>query len=181
MNGAFPGPTIEANWGDYIEVTVHNALPNEGTSIHWHGLLQHETPYYDGVPGTQQCPIAPGTSFTYKFKAGTYNEVFDVSSQVINMYTDLYGTSFWHSHYSAQYTGGILGAMVIYGPDENADYDDDLGPIIVNDWYHTDYYTIIEQVMAPISKGLGPPVSNNNLINGKMNVLLLLSTIYVDV
>ena len=97
VNGAFPGPTIEANWGDYIEVTVTNGIADEGTSMHWHGLLQTETPYYDGVPSVQQCPIAPGKSFTYRFRA------------------DLYGSSFWHSHYSAQYTDGVFGAMIIYG------------------------------------------------------------------
>lgn len=42
INGAFPGPTIEANWGDTIQVTVHNNL-KEGTSLHWHGLLQQNT------------------------------------------------------------------------------------------------------------------------------------------
>jgi hypothetical protein len=53
VNGAFPGPTIEANWGDNIQVTVTNNIvgPEEGTSIHWHGLLQTGTPYEDGVPG----------------------------------------------------------------------------------------------------------------------------------
>ena len=60
--------------------------------------------------------------------------------------------------------------MVIYGPHDNADYDEDLGPILLNDWYHEDYYDIIEQIMAPASKGFGPPVSTNNLIQGKMNV-----------
>lgn len=37
-NGAFPGPLIEANWGDWIEVSVTNGLTGEfqeGTSIHW--------------------------------------------------------------------------------------------------------------------------------------------------
>jgi FtsP/CotA-like multicopper oxidase with cupredoxin domain len=29
--------------GNRIQVTVHNALPDEGTSIHWHGLLQNGT------------------------------------------------------------------------------------------------------------------------------------------
>nr|AAY33970.1 laccase I [Neohortaea acidophila] len=135
VNGGYPGPTIEANWGDYFEISVVNALPNEGTSIHWHGLIQHETPYMDGVPGIVQCPIAPGGNFTYRFRA------------------DLYGTSFYHSHYSAQYTGGIYGAMIIHGPTENAQYDEDIGPVLLNDWYH-----------------LPPPQSNNNLINGKMNV-----------
>lgn len=52
--------------------------------MHWHGLLQTASPYMDGVPAVDQCPIAPGTSFTYMFRA------------------DLYGTSWWHSHYSKQ-------------------------------------------------------------------------------
>jgi hypothetical protein len=39
----------------------------------------------DGIPGVQQCPIPSGKSFTYTFTA------------------DLYGTSWYHSHYSAQY------------------------------------------------------------------------------
>jgi hypothetical protein len=53
VNGAFPGPTIEANWGDTIQVKVTNNIvgPEEGTSIHWHGLLQTGTPFEDGVPG----------------------------------------------------------------------------------------------------------------------------------
>jgi FtsP/CotA-like multicopper oxidase with cupredoxin domain len=91
INGQFPGPLIEANWGDTIQVTLHNQItgPEEGTSFHWHGLLQKETPWYDGVPAVQQCPVAPGASFTYQFKA------------------DLYGTSWYHSHYSAQYAGRL--------------------------------------------------------------------------
>lgn len=87
-----------------------------------------------------------------------------------NANADLYGTSFYHSHYSAQYTGGIIGAMIIYGPHDNVDYDEDLGPVILEDWYHEDYYDLVEQVMAPASEGLLPPESTNNLINGKMNV-----------
>lgn len=151
VNGQFPGPTIEANWGDWIEVTVHNDLASEGTALHWHGLLQQETPWFDGVPGIDMCPIAPGSTFTYRFRA------------------DLYGSSWWHSHYSAQYASGILGAMIIYGPHDNAEYDEDLGPVLLTDWYHQPYYELVEQVMAPAAEGLLPPVSNNNLINGKMN------------
>jgi FtsP/CotA-like multicopper oxidase with cupredoxin domain len=68
VNNQFPGPLIEANWGDWIQVTVTNNLPadsvdqGEGTALHWHGFVQHETPYYDGVPSVQQCPIAPSKS-----------------------------------------------------------------------------------------------------------------------
>ncbi|KAI0803786.1 multicopper oxidase-domain-containing protein [Xylaria sp. FL0064] len=151
VNGQFPGPLIEANWGDYIEVTVHNNIvsgPPEGTAIHWHGFLQSGTPWEDGTPGVSQCPVAPGKSTKYKMRA------------------ELYGTSWYHSHYSAQYSGGLFGPIVVYGP-RNVQYDVDLGPIMVNDWWHEDYYTTVEKVMAP---GFGGRIySDNNLINGRMN------------
>ena len=158
VNGAYPGvslldgiglilgsadehqPTIEANWGDTIQVTVHNEItgPEEGTAIHWHGLLQKATPWFDGVPSVQQCPIAPGKSFTYSFVA------------------DLYGTSWWHSHYSAQYVGGLHGPMIIHGP-KNVPYDIDVGPVFITDYYHTDYFTLVEGVVGTdVSIGRGP-------------------------
>lgn len=115
VNGAYPGPLLEANWGDTIVVKVHNNItaPEEGTAIHWHGFLQHETPWEDGAPGISQCPIAPRTSYTYEFIAS------------------LYGTSWYHAHYSAQYSGGVLGPIVIHGPTQ-AEYDVDLGPILLS-------------------------------------------------
>lgn len=45
---------------------------------------------------------------------------------------DLYGTSWYHSHYSAQYAGGLFGPMIIHGP-SNYDYDIDLGPVLLSD------------------------------------------------
>ena len=124
INGQYPGPLIEANWGDTIQVTLHNNIsgPEEGTSFHWHGILQTATPWYDGVPSVQQCPIAPGASFTYSFIA------------------DLYGTSWYHSHYSAQYAGGLHGPMIIHGP-QNMPYDIDIGPVFLNDWNHEYVYS----------------------------------------
>ena len=151
LNGQFPGPTIEANWGDMITVRVHNAItgPEEGTALHWHGLLQTGTPWEDGVPAVSQCPIAPGKSLTYRFKA------------------DLYGTSWYHSHYSAQYAGGLIGPMIIYGP-RSAAYDIDLGPILLTDYYHKSYYDIVEEIMGTDLTKIAPR-SDNNLINGKMD------------
>ena len=66
INGQFPGPTLEANWGDTISVTVHNRIvgPEEGTGIHFHGLRQKGTPWMDGVPSVSACPIVPGENFT---------------------------------------------------------------------------------------------------------------------
>lgn len=55
INGQFPGPLIEANWGDTVEVTVHNNIvdPGEPTSMHWHGLLQRESQWADGAVGVR--------------------------------------------------------------------------------------------------------------------------------
>ncbi|KUJ12474.1 uncharacterized protein LY89DRAFT_756956 [Mollisia scopiformis] len=151
INGQFPGPLIEANWGDTIQVTVHNAIdsPEEGTSLHWHGILQKNSQWMDGVPGVQQCPIPPGGSFTYTFLA------------------DLYGTSWYHSHYSAQYAGGAVGPMIIHGP-TTVPYDIDKGPIILSDWFHRDYFSIVEDVVGTDISKVGP-TSDNNLIQGRNN------------
>lgn len=151
VNGAFPGPLIEANWGDTIQVTLHNNItsPDEGTALHWHGFLQHGTPWEDGVPAVSQCPVPPGKSFTYQFDA------------------TLYGSSWYHSHYSGQYAGGLVGPMVIHGP-KSRDYDIDLGPVMLTDWYHKPYFELVQQTMSTVpGEHIFP--SDNNLINGKMH------------
>jgi FtsP/CotA-like multicopper oxidase with cupredoxin domain len=96
-------------------------------------------------------PYSPGASFTYRFKA------------------DMYGTSWYHSHYSAQYTAGVYGAMVIHGP-KHAPYDIDLGPVILGDYYHRDYFDVLEDVAGPSQDfTVYVPASDNSLINGKNN------------
>ena len=150
INNQFPGPLIQANFGDTIVVNVNNRItgPEEGTSLHWHGILQTGSQWEDGVPAVQQCPIPPGKSLQYTFKA------------------DLYGTSWYHSHYSAQYASGLFGPMVIYGP-KNVEYDIDLGPVMLSDYYHKQYFDIVADVMGTDASSTIPK-SDNNLINGKM-------------
>lgn len=119
----------------------------EGTSIHWHGFLQKNTQYMDGVPGYGQCPIAPEGEFTYRFRAS------------------LYGSTWYHSHYSAQYGSGMVGPIVVYGP-KNMDYDVDLGPVMVMDWYHQNYKDQIDGLFQPIPNAIVPR-ADSNTINGK--------------
>lgn len=151
INGQFPGPTIEANFGDTIQVTVHNnvSTPEEGVAMHWHGMLQKGTPWEDGAPAITQCPIPTGQSFTYQFIAQPY------------------GTSWYHSHYSAQYGAGLIGPMVIHGP-HDYHYDTDVGPILLSDWNHEDYYSLVEITMSN-DTDKAPVRAANNLINGKNN------------
>ena len=152
VNGEFPGPVIEANWGDNIEVNVHNEIygPEETTVMHWHGMNQLATPWADGVATISHCPIIPGQNFTYKFQANKY------------------GTSWWHSHLSSQYASGLQGPMVFHGP-PSAPYDIDLGPVILIDWYHDDYETNVAKATEALSqypKGF-IPYDSSSLINGK--------------
>jgi FtsP/CotA-like multicopper oxidase with cupredoxin domain len=149
VNGQFPGPLVEANWGDWIEVKVKDNLTEleEGTAIHWHGFLQKGTQYMDGVPGYDQCPIAPGGEFIYRFRAS------------------LYGSTWYHSHYSAQYGSGMVGPMVVYGP-KNADNFVDIGPVMVMDWYHENYKESIEGLFKPFPNAIVPR-ADSNTINGK--------------
>lgn len=155
VNGQYPGPAIEANWGDWIEVRVHNNIQDvgtakaEGTSIHFHGLTQKGTQWFDGVPGVTQCPIAPGASFTYRFRASEY------------------GSTWWHSHFSAQYTAGVFGPLTIYGP-KHTDYDVDLGPVMVGDYYHSEYHDVVAAAASNTTDfNVYVPWSDNSLINGK--------------
>ncbi|MFN5325547.1 MAG: multicopper oxidase domain-containing protein [Bacteroidota bacterium] len=70
VNGAYLGPTLIMNKGDFVQMQVTNSL-NDTTTLHWHGL--HVPPQADGGPHVY---ILPGTTWTPSFEvkdnAGTY-------------------------------------------------------------------------------------------------------------
>ncbi|XP_073107800.1 putative laccase-9 isoform X2 [Elaeis guineensis] len=57
VNGQFSGPTIEARKSDTIMGRVYNRAG--------HGVEQPRNPWSDGPEYVTQCPIQPGTNFTY--------------------------------------------------------------------------------------------------------------------
>ena len=67
INNAWPCPTVHVDKGDELVVHIHNHLGNETSTMHWHGMYQHGTNNQDGPSMVTQCPIPPGTSYTYKF------------------------------------------------------------------------------------------------------------------
>ena len=93
INGTAPAPLIRLREGQNARLTLTNALPDEQTSIHWHGLI---LPFQmDGVPGISFPGVEPGKSFTYEFpvkQAGTY---------------------WYHSHSGLQEQMGHYGPLVI--------------------------------------------------------------------
>lgn len=143
VNGQYPGPLIEANWGDTLELTVKNSLTYNGTSMHWHGFRQLDSNPQDGVNGITECPLAPGDTKTYKFQATQY------------------GTTWYHSHFSAQYGDGVAGPVIIHGP-AAADYDIDLGHVQIAEFYNN---TAFQE--AWFAERFGPPTASNYLINGQ--------------
>lgn len=72
VNNMWPPPTIEGVVGDRIVVHVNNRLGNETSSIHWHGLQQVGQNTMDGPSMVTQCPIPPGSRFTYDFHVQLY-------------------------------------------------------------------------------------------------------------
>nr|POF17801.1 laccase-2 [Quercus suber] len=149
VNNQMPGPKIEASWGDWIQVTVHNQMKVNGSSIHFHGMRQHYTNEMDGVPSITQCPLAPGESQTYKFRATNY------------------GTSWWHSHFALQTYEGVFGPMIIHGPiDEELSYDSEQ-VLLLQDWSHAtadELFWPSEAVSSNVRGGA--PTLDTGLING---------------
>ena len=92
INGGIPGPTLRFREGDQAVIHVHNKM-DVATSVHWHGILLPND--QDGVPYLTYPPIAPSTTFTYRFPithAGTY---------------------WYHSHSGLQEQQGVYGSIAI--------------------------------------------------------------------
>ncbi|KAI0974207.1 multicopper oxidase [Xylaria arbuscula] len=142
INGSIPGPTIEADWGDTVVVHVTNSMQDNGTSIHWHGIRQLGSTEHDGVASITQCPVAPGDSLTYTWKATQY------------------GTTWYHSHFSLQAWNGVIGGIIIRGP-ASAPYDEDKGLVVLSDWFHE-----TTDALYDIASTGAPPQADNGLING---------------
>ncbi|KAM0206472.1 hypothetical protein ACHAQI_008199 [Fusarium lateritium] len=144
INGSIPGPTIFADWGDNVIVHMTSNLKTStnGSSFHFHGTHQNYTNPQDGVVAITQCPTAPGHSVTYKWRATQY------------------GTSWYHSHFGLQTYDGVYGGLIIRGP-ASANYDEDVGTIMLSDWSHKTVNQILPQVQRE-----GPALMDNVLING---------------
>ncbi|KAI6144387.1 laccase [Pisolithus tinctorius] len=146
--GTFPGPLIQAQKGDEFLLNVTNLLNDTSmditTSIHWHGIFQHQSNWADGTAWITQCPIQPNGSFLHRFTV-----------------PDQAGTYWYHSHVPTQYCDGLRGPLVIYDPDDPLadmyDVDDESTVIVLSDWYHEP---------SPLLYNSPPFTPDSSLING---------------
>ena len=93
-NGTVPGPRLDVEVGDKVEILLHNELPM-ATDIHVHGVNLPNS--MDGVAPITQDVVQPGDSFTYAF---TVDEV------AVAMYHA-------HHHGQTQMPNGMLGTMFV--------------------------------------------------------------------
>lgn len=128
-NGEFPGPELRVKEGDVLETTVRNDV-SEGTTIHWHGVPVPNP--MDGVPDVTQQPIAPGETFTYKFRA------------------EPAGTYFYHSHVGLQLDRGLLAPLVIEEQDPHVEYDREYTVVV------DDYLDQEPRPLSEVGSGQGP-------------------------
>ncbi|WP_186194645.1 copper resistance system multicopper oxidase [Burkholderia gladioli] len=92
VNGTLPGPVLRWREGDTVTLRVANRM-DQASSIHWHGIVLPSN--MDGVPGLSFDGIAPGSSYTYRFKVRQH------------------GTYWYHSHSSLQEQTGVYGPLII--------------------------------------------------------------------
>lgn len=98
--GSLPGPTLEAQQGEVMEVVLNNRDVTAGVTLHWHG---YDVPNaMDGVAGATQDAVMPGQSMTYRFTA----------AQV--------GTYWYHTHQDSAegVRKGLYGVFVVHGPSD---------------------------------------------------------------
>ncbi|OAP63400.1 hypothetical protein AYL99_02627 [Fonsecaea erecta] len=148
VNGQWPPPTIAADLGDTVVVNVVNSLGNQSTALHFHGLFMNGTTELDGPAQVNQCPIAPGSSFVYQFKA----------SQP--------GLYWYHSHVQGQYPDGLRAPLLIRDPNHpyRGQYDDEV-LLSVSDWYHDQMAHLVPHYLHGGSMMSQEPVPDANLLN----------------
>ncbi|CAF3228285.1 unnamed protein product [Rotaria socialis] len=156
INNQFPGPTIRANLNDTIIVHVHNALHTmEEVTIHFHGILQQQTPQMDGVGFVTQMPIPNGRTFTHAFRANPA------------------GTHMYHSHAGLQAVT-VFGTIIIDDPLRRWEAAEiPSGPIMFSDhWEGVDRLEQEAGLLESPFKWEGEP--SNLYMNGQRNFLLTL-------
>ncbi|XP_010491073.1 PREDICTED: laccase-12 [Camelina sativa] len=157
VNGMFPGPTLEVNNGDTLEVKVHNRARNNIT-IHWHGVRQIRTGWADGPEFVTQCPIRPGKSYTYRFT---------IQGQE--------GTLWWHAH-SSWLRATVYGALIIQ-PTPGSSFPfpkpDRQTALVLGEWWNANPVDVINQA---IRTGAAPNISDAYTINGQPGDLYNCST-----
>ncbi|KAI3993774.1 hypothetical protein MKX01_002787 [Papaver californicum] len=147
INNQFPGPNINSTTNNNIVINVFNNL-DEPLLFSWNGIQHRKNSWQDGMLGTN-CPIQPGTNFTYHFQ---------VKDQ-IGSYFYFPSTGF---HKAAGGFGGLRVNSRLLIPVPFADPEDDY-QVIIGDWYTKSHSTL--RKILDGGRSINRP--DGVLINGK--------------
>ncbi|OAA79252.1 iron transport multicopper oxidase FET3 precursor [Akanthomyces lecanii RCEF 1005] len=155
INNQWPIPRLEVDIGDRLVLNVNNQLGNQSTSLHFHGLFMNGSSLMDGPTGVTQCPIPPGSTFTYNFTV------------------DQPGTYWYHSHTNAQYPDGLRGPLIVNDKDfPYKDQVDEERVLTLSDWYHDQMQDMIPTFLSKGNPTGAEPVPNAALMNETQNLTL---------
>ncbi|KAL1369751.1 hypothetical protein HN51_000121 [Arachis hypogaea] len=147
INNQFPGPEINSTSNNNIVINVFNYL-DEPLLFTWHGIQLRKNSWQDGTPGTN-CPILPGTNYTYKFQ---------VKDQI--------GTYFYYPSTALHRAAGGFGGHRIFSrlliPVPYPDPEDEYW-VLIGDWY-TKSHSVLRKFLDS-GRSLGRP--DGVLINGQ--------------
>jgi CopA family copper-resistance protein len=144
VNGGIPGPLLRLREGDTATLRVTNRL-RARSSIHWHGLIVPAD--MDGVPGLSFDGIAPGETYTYRFKLNQH------------------GTYWYHAHSRFQEQTGLYGPLVIEARDGERFPADREYVLLLSDWTdldpekifsalkkHSDYFNVNKRTLGDFAR-----------------------------
>lgn len=149
VNGLPTPPPLNVTLGDTLVLNVQNNL-DESTSVHFHGLFQNGTNYYDGPVSVNQCGIPPGSNFTYRVPIQQH------------------GTYWAHSHKGSQYVDGFRTPFILHNPVEQYTYDEEI-VVTLADWYHTESPILLAKFLSQYNPTGAEPVPQSALINFSSN------------
>jgi iron transport multicopper oxidase len=152
INGQWPLPIIEVDKGDQLVVNMHNGLGDKRASIHFHGMFQNGTNEMDGPSMVTQCPVPPGSDFTYNF---TVNQN---------------GTYWYHCHTDYCYPDGYRQALIVHDNDSyfHDQYDEEF-VVTVSDWYHEMAEGIAPDFLSVYNPTGAEPLPDAFLFNDTLN------------
>jgi iron transport multicopper oxidase len=124
--------------------------------------------HMDGPVQVSQCPIPPGSRFTYNFTVSIVMDPFcaGFSCELTPEQIDQPGTYWYHSHNKGQYPDGLRGPLIIHDPESpfKDDYDEEL-ILTVTDWYHDEMPGLIDFFMSKANPSGAEPVPKAALFN----------------
>jgi FtsP/CotA-like multicopper oxidase with cupredoxin domain len=156
VNGASPGPTLEATEGDWVDVALTNGMDEEDTAIAFPGHDLVLSPFAAGVATVSQCALQSGNTMHLGFRAARA------------------GVYLYRGSVNEQNVDGLVGALIVrprtgapaapLPPAGDAEYVLLLGEHYIQNVHNT----LASYYLTPASGGV-PPVPNALTVNGRLS------------